>query len=121
MILIIVVGVLILISAFCIYRLSDDEDDIVTLALGFIIPLILLTFFIVWPIVYYESVVDIERYRAIEFTMSNFRGNENQIESAAMFLQVQKVNQQLAAYRYWNDSIFDYFIVDEITELPFLE
>ena len=73
---------------------------------------------IAWPICYYSTLANIERYEAQKQTIEVARASDiSEIERAAILTQISETNQALASYRYWNDTIFDIFIPDKITEL----
>jgi hypothetical protein len=68
-----------------------------------------------------ESHAQISQFRAVGHTVTQARRNGPELESAAMQLKVAEMNQWLARQQYWNDTVFDIWIVDEVSELEPIE
>ena len=60
----------------------------------------------------------IARYHSVKATIASARANEtNDIERAALTTRIIKVNEWLVSVQYWNDTIWDIYIPDEVMEL----
>lgn len=96
----------------------DDFWDIFKIVGGVCSVAILSFCLIAWPISYYEAKVSIERYYAVKETIENSRLSEmDSIERAAIQNKITEVNADLAEMKYWNGTIFDWYIPDEVEEL----
>ena len=74
------------------------------------------------PISYYSGMAEIERYHALKESYENSRNQEvSEYERATIAQKVAEYNADIASVRYWNDTIFDIFIPDELAELDYLE
>lgn len=117
MIILIGLAILVIVGAFL---MSDyDYED---MGFGiFIMSLIcLLIALIIWPVSYYDNMAQIEKYYALERTLESSREKE-QLEDAALMLKVVENNTTLASLKYWNKTIFDIYIPDEIENLKELK
>lgn len=72
------------------------------------------------PIERADSRSRIGQYHAFVRTIELARaeGRATEVERAAIQKDIASWNQRLAAARYWNGTIFDWFIVDEYANLP---
>jgi len=52
-------------------------------------------------------------------TLDNMRQKES-IENAAIQIEIAKWNQWIAGKKYWNDTLFDIWIPDEIETIEFI-
>jgi len=62
----------------------------------------------------------IEKYETTRQTIERARENGNSLEQAALQHKIIECNQWLAGHIYWNDSLFDIWIPDEVTQLELL-
>ena len=77
---------------------------------------------ILLPTNYYEGKGDIQEYYALEQTINNARSNgANDIERAALTSKIAETNMWLASTQYWNNTIFDIYIPDDVMELKVLQ
>jgi hypothetical protein len=71
-----------------------------------------------WPAYYYNDISSIQQYHAAKQTIAQARTtNTSELERAALTTKIIEVNSWLANAKYWNDSIFDIYIPDEVEEL----
>jgi len=83
---------------------------------------ILLIVAMLWPLNYYTEKENIQRYHAIKSTMENSRLTENtQFERVQLTQQILEVNTWIESCKYWNSTIFDRAIPDEIENLEYLK
>lgn len=74
------------------------------------------------PINYYSGKAEVERYKVLKQTIENSRAVETSgIERAAILSEIAEYNKDLANVKYWNNTIFDWWIYDGLAELDFLE
>lgn len=102
------------------YAFTDFE------ATGFVLSVtfatILFAALITIPISRAADGATIASHYALEETLSTSRmENLSEIERAAILTTIAEHNQLLASARYFNDTILDIWIVDELAELPFLK
>ena len=87
-----------------------------------IIPCVVLgSILICWPMVYMEYGSQVQAYHATKRTIANIRKPGAEIERAALVHKIAKVNEDLAIAKFWNNSVFDVFVPDEITKLEELK
>lgn len=79
----------------------------------------LATIAIIWPVNYYGSVAEVDRYHALKETIEQARqGEVSEMERAALTQKMAEYNADLASVKYWNNTkLFDDFIADELAEL----
>ena len=59
----------------------------------------------------------IQQYYAVEQTLSESRINISELERATLIRNTIEINKELANMKYWNGTIFDYWIPDEVMKL----
>lgn len=64
-----------------------------------------------------ETFASIAQYRSVESTIQQTRDDNNQLENVALQHKVIDCNKWLASQLYWNSTVFDIWIPDEILEL----
>lgn len=67
---------------------------------------------------------DVARYHAFQKTLTTARANgdvTSAVERAAIQREVVAWNCKLAGARFWNNTVFDIWVVDEFAALPDLE
>lgn len=73
---------------------------------------------IIWPLNYSGTEAEVERYHALKQSLENARSAEaSELERAAITQQIVEYNKDLASVKYWNETIFDVFISDDLAEL----
>jgi len=82
---------------------------------------VLVFILIPFPPVFYGTKSEIMQFKSIKITVQNARNNGVNIENAAIQQKIIDANKWLANYQYWNNTIFDIYIPDEIMELEPLE
>lgn len=92
--------------------------------LGFCLVIIFIIVFMVtaiaWPVKYYEFISDINKFKATQQTISESRKDMDSIERATLTQKIIEQNQWLANMKYWNKTIFDQAIPDEVDKLEML-
>lgn len=87
-----------------------------------IISAILGLFLIVWPINYYSDESSVVQYNAAKRTIQIARHNgTDSVETAALTSKIISINNDLANAKYWNKTVFDWFIPDNYANLPYLK
>jgi hypothetical protein len=76
----------------------------------------LLAFLLMLPLQRMEIYGQIQQFKSVEATAKVMRDKPN-IENAAFQLKIAEMNQWLADNKYWNSTVFDIFIPDEIEKL----
>lgn len=103
-------------------RTGDDlcwGSGIVLLVLAITIFLIAI---IVLPLEYYNNRAKIEQYKAVVESIDLARAtNPEIIERAAILQTITEWNAWLTSQRYWNNTIFDWYIPDEVEYLEFIK
>ena len=69
----------------------------------------------------YDVLSKIEAFKATQKTITVAREAKNDFESATLQLQVIESNKWLAKTKYWNDTIFDIWIPDDINDIEFIK
>ena len=64
---------------------------------------------------------DIAEYKSVELTIEQTRNNDNQLENIALQHKIIDSNKWLASQLYYNSTLFDLWIPDEILELKPLQ
>jgi len=64
---------------------------------------------------------EIAKIEAIESTINNARRSDKIIESAAFQIKIAEANQKIARWQYYNNTVFDIFIPDEVETLELIE
>jgi len=73
------------------------------------------------PVSYYRTISEFEKYNAMKQTILVAREKNRDIETAAIQLEIIKINKWIANTKYWNNTIFDWWFPDKINELAPLE
>ena len=101
----------------CFYLFVQTKND------GWSFAAILLSFFtfialLFWPINYYSEMANIQRFKETQKTYERIRAKDaKSLESAAIQVDIAAQNRWLTGLKYWNATIFDIFIPDEIEKL----
>jgi amino acid transporter len=115
-------SILIILSIGSIYWYSKDEWNGFALTLSFVFSTATIIALILLPILYYDGKAEIKRYYALKQTIEDSRKNElSDIERAALTKKIVEYNADLASVKYWNDTIFDIYIPDELAKLDYLK
>ena len=105
-----------------IYLLEKTYHEILGCTLFTVCGIILFATLILLPVSYYSEKGNIQEYYALEQTVNNARSNGvNDIERATLTSKIAETNMWLAKTKYWNDTIFDIYIPDEVMELKVLQ
>jgi hypothetical protein len=113
---------LIILSIGSIYWYKRDEWNDLALGLSFLFSLVTIIALIILPISYYDGKAEIKRYYALKQTIEDSRKNGiSDVERAALTKKIAEYNADLANVKYWNDTIFDIYIPDELAELDYLK
>jgi hypothetical protein len=81
---------------------------------------ILLSSLVLCPISHMDMRDNIVKYHAIKETINQSRQNDG-IERAALVNQISIINATIASYQYWNNTLLDIYIPDEVMELEMLK
>jgi len=99
------------------FRSDNDDWEILgmflTLAGGMVL-VIALFFIFLSPL---EIKGDIIRFESTRQSIMIARETGNELEKAAIQHKIINGNQWLAGIKYWNETIFDIFIPDEVMQL----
>lgn len=80
--------------------------------------MILIISLIILPLNYYGTKSEIVQYYITKATIDQAREQSiSDIERAALTTKIVEINQWLAGVKYWNETIFDIYIPDEIMGL----
>ncbi len=116
-----IILILILIILIGLWILTKDyhEAGAITSIIG---ATCLLMALILLPVNYYCEKTNIEKYKATAATYQSARamaGDKDTgiIELAAVQVDIASQNRWLIGQQYWNDSVFDIWIPDEVTTL----
>jgi len=112
-------AVLLIISGYILIKQCENEiPGILTIGIGGII-----LFFAVlcWPISYFSTKAELVQFEQARTTLNESRITLSEIERAAMVSQMVKKNEWLAGQRYWNRTIFDWYIPDAVGTTPMLK
>ena len=121
MIIILIILGMLTIGGIWLDRVSCKYD-----AIGFVAAMLcgvlLAAALIMLPLNYYNTIADIQEYKAFKETVEEARKtNISEIERAAILQDIAKWNQYTANAKYWNKSIFDIYIPDEVENLEMLK
>jgi len=101
-----------------------ERNDLSNLAiLSFTIStLALLSLLMPLPFMYYGGLAEVERYHALKESYEESRSQDlSEYERATIAQKIAEYNADIASKRYWNDTIFDIYIPDELAELEYLK
>jgi hypothetical protein len=87
---------------------------IISVVLGFALGMFLL----IWPINYFCDVVFIQQYGATKVTIEQARNKDiDPLERVELQKKIIEINNTIAIEKYWNQTILDEWIPDEIMDL----
>ena len=94
---------------------AEDLGVLVSIISGILLIICLTTM----SAVYYDTMSEINQYNAAVISIETARENDNlnDYERAALTLKIITMNEWLANAQYWNDSMWDEFIPDEVMNL----
>ena len=123
MIILISLVVMIVIGAFFLNRSTScadwqDMTGTIMLAIGVILLIVAL---IAIPLRRISVMAGIERYKALQETLDNAREYGNEYEKATVVNSIIGMNKDIREKQYWNKTIFDIFIPDEIDKLELIK
>jgi hypothetical protein len=96
--------------------------DIGWFVLALISGCILFIALVIFPINHIEARSFIIQYYAAKETINQSRQAEiSDIERATLTNTITTINAEIANYQYWNKTIFDIYIPDEVMELELLK
>lgn len=84
---------------------------------SFILGVVILVFLICLPFSYYGTKGNIAEFNSVKETLKIARDRGESIENAALQMKVIDSNKWLASTKYWNSTLFDSFIPDEVERL----
>jgi len=103
---------------------SNDANDAFEI-IGFLVTFISSVFFLVailfFPIHIYDVHAQIQAYHATVSTIEAARLNGVDIEDAAMQHKIIEINRDIAKLQYYNETIFDIWIPDEVMDLQLIK
>ena len=79
--------------------------------------IILVTALIGLPISHYTVKCEIAQFKSVEETLTIARAGGTNIESASFQLEIANMNKWLSRVQYWNGTMFDIYIPDEVNKL----
>jgi len=97
-----------------------NSDGIIGLSLCVISGMFLFVALIVLPIERYSTHVRILEFKVARASIETARKSST-IENAAMQLKIIDENQWLTRKKYWNNTVFDIWIPDEIEKLDLIK
>lgn len=105
-----------------IYFLKKLYSDVLgVLMIGISVFLLFVSLFVL-PLKYYSNIVEIRKFQETKATYERIRAKTpNSIESAAIQIDIAKMNRWLVGIQYWNKTIFDVYISDEVEKLKPIE
>jgi hypothetical protein len=113
---------LIFLMVVCVFWNANTKmyDDTLSILCIIIVGVLLLICSISIPVERCGFNSNIKKLQAFEMTLDNMRQKES-IENAAIQMEVAKWNQWIAGKKYWNDTLFDIWIPDEIKTIEFIK
>lgn len=115
MLLLIILGVL-LIGGIVLANVSYDFDMVGGIT-AIIAGVLLLIALIMLPLSYYGIEGEIQEYKSVVKSLEDARERNNDFENAALQQKIIDTNRWLASHQYWNNTIFDIYIPDEVAQL----
>lgn len=112
----IIFGSLIILTSlglFIIWKTNSCFGGILTVASGFT----LLGVIIALPICHFETKADISSFMAIQTTIEQARRDNASLEIVAIQHKIVECNEWLARKKYYNSSILNLWVPNEINEL----
>ena len=112
----IIIGSLVVVLTLCVWWEGSSGSELPVL-IGFVSFVALLGVVLTLPIQHMDIRAEIDQYRATQSTLVTAREDGQTWESAAIQQEVVEANRWLANVRYWNGTVFDLWIPDEVEEL----
>ena len=109
--------VILLIIGISILSWGSYDFEFVGIIITFISGFLIVIFLIILPCTYYETLAEIAQYESVKVSIENARKNGNELEKAALTHKIIDTNKWLAGIQYWNETIFDICIPDEVMDL----
>ena len=104
------------------YLAEGHKYDIPGTLMALVCGMVLVGALIVMPVQYYVEVSNIQAYHATKATVAISREQDMAyIERAALTQKIIDTNTWLARVQYWDQTIFDPYIPDEVMELESLK
>ena len=118
----IIITLLVFIAGYLLYNYKEYDYEIsgvfTMIFSGFILILMVVSI----PINRMETKAEIKQFKSIQLTIQKARKNNNdKIENAAFQMKIADNNSWLAGISYWNTTVFDIWIPDEIENLKPIE
>jgi len=101
-------------------RCHYGNEDVWTILLAVSMTTLVLLF-VVWPVVYFKEISNIEDFKAKKEVVENFGFSKYNIERATIAQLAANENGWLRRKKYWNDGFWDIFIPDEVMELEYIK
>lgn len=100
-----------------IWCVSEPSDEIALVSAGVSV-LLLGICLIALPFNHYSGNAEIQRYYALKESYESSRSEKiSEFERATIAQKIAEYNADIASVKYWNGTIFDIFIPDELAEL----
>ena len=116
-----VLGILIGLCVLGVILLKTMDDEILGVIIAIFSGMLLLIALILLPFSRMEYNAGIERFKSTQQTYETARLNNVKIENAAIQMDIAKMNRDLASAQYYNQTVFDMWIPEEIMELKPIE
>ena len=68
------------------------------------------------PVTHWDINSEIQQFKSVELSITQAR-TKLDIESAAIYMKIVDANKWLAKKKYWNKTLFDIWIPDEVDDL----
>lgn len=114
---IILIGLTVLVIIALIWARASDFYDVFSFFLLLISGTYLTVALISLPIHYSLTKGEIVKFHSVETTLKTARENRNELEKAAIMNEVIRSNKWLMGVQYWNETLFDIWIPDEVMQL----
>lgn len=103
----------------CLWVLSGSRSnwEIVGTVITFCMSAMFLMITISLPLEHMGTNKEIQQFRAVELSVINARDSAYKNEAAALTLSIIDANKWLAGTKYWNGTLFDIWIPDEVEQL----
>lgn len=112
----IIFGSLIILTSlglFIIWKTNSCFGGVLTVASGFT----LLGVIAALPIYHFETGAEIDAFKAVQITIEQARKSNVNFETVAIQHKIIECNKWLAKKKYYNSSIMDLWVPDEISKL----
>lgn len=116
---IIILCLSLLTGVFIVWAVTEDNDFawISSVFLGMSLFITLITV----PLNFYSVHGEIQEFNAVKATIETSRKKGLDVENAAFQMKIADNNKWLASLKYWNSTIFDIWIPDDVEKLKPLE